>query len=190
MFKQIFGHKKYYKVPYPNIENLSIELIPRIEDFIQQKGQEYLKFCKMRDGGLTCYPHDLINEQWSDILDDLNDFIIEHSKIYCNEVGYYKGKKPYIKTQWFTYYPTNGYFDYHRHTGVLVTAVLYVRKEVNGGNLLLRDNQKGGIIEEIEIPVDQGDLLIFPGHLDHRSQPNLSKNLRSTISTDIDFRKE
>lgn len=187
MFEEIFRRKKYYKVKYPNTAQLGLELIPRIEQYIERKGKDYFSFWKVKNGGLTCYPHDLINEQWADILSHLNDFIVEHTKIYCNEVGYNKGKIPYVKNQWFTYYPTNGYFDYHRHNGVLVTAVLYVKKEHNGGNLQLRDNLRNGIIEEIEIPVDQGDLLIFPGYLDHKSQPNLSNFLRSTISTDMDF---
>ena len=190
MFKEFFGHRKYYKAQYSNTEQLGNELITRIEDFIAEKGKTYLEFNRMKDGGLTCYPKDLINVQWADILNDLNSFIVEHVQIYCNEVGYYKGKEPYVKNQWFTYYPTNAYFDFHRHNGVMVTAVLYVRKDENGGNLLIHNNMKNGVIEKCVIPVEQGDLLIFPGYLDHKSEPNLSDKIRITISTDIDFKKE
>lgn len=189
MIVDIFKNKKYYKIQYPKYEELGTELIPRIEDYIQQKGPKYFQFWKMKNGGLTCYPQDLINENWADLLDDVNNFTVNHAKLYCNEIGYYKGKEPYVKNQWFTYYPANAYFDYHRHTGVIVTAVLYLRKPVDGGNLLLCDNQKGGIIEEVEIPVEEGDLLFFPGYLNHKSQPNLTNSLRSTISTDISFKR-
>jgi hypothetical protein len=86
------------------------------------------------------------------------------------------------KTQRF-WFNINGYGhfnNWHRHFSNCYAAVLYIKVPENSGNIEFRQNT---ILKEI-IP-KPGMLLIFPGTLEHRVLPNLSKEVRISLATNL-----
>lgn len=178
-----FPNRPIYKVHYSKTQELASILIPKIEEHIRP---EYNFFEKMK--GICClvknykYPiESKLPKQvpWLEYLNDLTKFVETHSRLYVNDSSII----PEIEGIWISYYPHNTYFDYHQHTAVQAVAVLYLQKKENAGNMWIKESELDS--EEYEIVGEEGDLLIFPGFLPHKTTPNLSNNIRVAITFDL-----
>jgi len=76
---------------------------------------------------------------------------------------------------WFQQYMKGDNHDYHYHLGSFYNCVYYVELPENGSKTTFRINGK-----EIEFDIVEGDILCFPGTIEHCSKPNMS-NKRKTI---------
>lgn len=85
-----------------------------------------------------------------------------------------------IERAWFTKYMDLGHIIAHTHPTSTAVACLYIEFPTNAGNLEFEidGNWK-------EISIKQGDLVIFPGHVKHRSQPNKSNKERWTLTSNF-----
>lgn len=185
MIEEIFKNRFVYKTKYPKLKNLVNILVPAIEENILP---EYNHFEKMK--GICClvknnkYP--LVSKlpthiPWLNYLDDINHFVETHIKEYV-KIAESKLVLPKIEGIWFSYYPNETFFDYHSHLGVSAVAVLYLEKKPNAGNLWIKETDED---ESIEIIGEEGELIIFPGFLPHKTTPNLSGARRIVITYDI-----
>lgn len=176
-----------YKTKYPNIEEFSNTIIPIFTDCLTD---EHNYFSQMADGGICCMimtDNQTINAMlpqsipWIDWLTPIFNFVSIHANNYIKltnpSVVSLAAK---VKSAWVSYYPNNAYFDYHNHHRQQV-AVLYLQKKENAGNFWIKNSDN----TEVEIITEEGDLLIFPGDLDHRTTPNLSNTLRVVLAFDI-----
>jgi hypothetical protein len=80
-----------------------------------------------------------------------------------------------VDSWWFNVNTYSEYTNWHAHPRWAKVAVLYV--SVPGGDIEFR---QGGAYWT-ETP-QQGDLLVFPGELEHRVRPNTSKQVRISIA--------
>lgn len=80
-----------------------------------------------------------------------------------------------IDSWWFNVNETTEYTNWHAHVNHITVAVLYVT--VPGGSIEFRQGEGSWT----ETP-NAGDLLIFPGSLEHRVQPNLSNDIRISVA--------
>jgi hypothetical protein len=80
-----------------------------------------------------------------------------------------------IDSWWFNVNETTEYTNWHAHVNHTTVAVLYVT--VPGGSIEFRQGEGAWT----ETP-NAGDLLIFPGSLEHRVQPNPSNDIRISVA--------
>jgi len=186
MIEEIFQNKFVYKTRYPKASDLANLLISKIEDNIEL---EYNFFSNMKDGGICCvvennkYPLESQLPKhipWVDYLNELSNFVEVHALEYVN--AYNLSVIPKIEGSWISYYPDHAYFDFHKHIGVAAVAVLYLQKKENAGNMWIKESDEG---ESVEIVGNEGELIIFPGFLPHKTTPNLSNSKRIVITFDI-----
>ena len=185
MITKIFQNRYFYKVKYPNLRDLKSTLIPLINNTLIP---EYNFFNEMK--GICCvvknYKYLLEtklpeNIPWLDYLLDINQFVTTHANEYV-KLTESTNLVSSIEGIWFSHYPTNAYFDYHEHIGVSAVAVLYLEKPVNSGNLHIKETTNS---KSIEIFGEEGDLIIFPGFLPHKTTPNLNSMNRTVITYDL-----
>jgi len=85
---------------------------------------------------------------------------------------------------WVNWHPKGGWTEEHRHAGTHLAMVVYLKKPENSGNLLVRDPMSyhwAGFPATIErvgpwfpIKVEQGDVVFFPGFIEHKTEVNNS----------------
>ena len=80
-----------------------------------------------------------------------------------------------IDSWWFNVNETTEYTNWHAHVNYTTVAVLYVT--VPGGSIEFRQGEGAWT----ETP-NAGDLLIFPGSLEHRVQLNTSNDIRISVA--------
>lgn len=179
----------FYSVKYPNATKLTEFLVPKIKDQIDIT---HNYFRNMKNDGICCmieseYPGFIpklkLDNDCDSYLIDLKQFIVQEAAKYSKNANINIGLTPYISALAISYYPPGAFFDYHCHH-VPQVAVVYLLKKENAGNFWFKDEND---IEE-EVITSEGDLLIFPGNLKHKTTPNLSDDLRMVIALDIDYR--
>jgi hypothetical protein len=97
---------------------------------------------------------------------------IKHKFNYKQDIG--------IQGVWFQQYNYLDYHDWHHHGLCMFSCVYYVElnKKNSKTTFKLFDN-------EFEVDVQEGDILIFPSFLLHKSNKNLSDLTKTVISFNI-----
>jgi uncharacterized protein (TIGR02466 family) len=94
---------------------------------------------------------------------------------------------------WVNIHPKGAWTAEHQHRSTPLVAVLYLSQPDNGGYLEIADplfyhwngSKKPTDDTWREIPVQTGDVVIFPGWINHRTQKNQSTEDRYVISFNI-----
>ena len=86
-----------------------------------------------------------------------------------------------IDNFWFHQYNRMEYYWWHNHPGARWAIVYYVEMD-GAGPITEFENFYG---PNITPNVKEGQILIFPGWIKHRSPPNLSNNRKTIISVNI-----
>jgi len=91
----------------------------------------------------------------------------------------------FLDSVWFQRYTTNSFHDWHIHTKHY-TGVLYLEypNSCPPTQLVFNNNQI------IEIDAKEGDIVIFPSFVVHRSPVNYSKEQKTIISFNLDLNIE
>jgi len=110
-----------------------------------------------------------------------------------------------ILKSWINVHPQGAYTDEHMHHGVLMAVAAYLHVPKNGGNLLVKnpltpykfsepthrdyfsDHISESGLEWTPIKVETGDVLFFPGWLQHKTEKNMSKEFRFVMSWNISY---
>jgi uncharacterized protein (TIGR02466 family) len=188
---------KIFKVRYHgDIVSLKDLLLPRLNqcfDITKDNNQG-----SMRGDGLCSYNTVKNLNCWEE-LKPIVKFINEQAELYWKELGYAEYMKPGVFEMWANVYKKNSFIEFHNHSPIHMTASFYLQQPSNGGNLIFEnpnitllkhqpyniDSIRYKSIFEQEIEVTTGDLIIFPGWLTHRTQPNLSNEDRIIIGSNI-----
>ena len=130
----------------------------------------------------------------------IKEFINEHAEIYWKELGYDPKQKPAVFEMWTNIYKTGSFIDIHSHSPIQMTACFYLQYPPNGGDLvfehplatllkhqpydhsLIREHPE---YWEYNVPMKTGDLVIFPGYINHKTLPNKSNMDRIMIGANI-----
>ena len=97
-----------------------------------------------------------------------------------------------IDTVWYNICPKGGYNECHVHPGAFLSGVYYLKKPKESGDINFHDPRKGSLCSREpqhiargslqEINAKAGDVVIFPGWLEHSVIPNISDEDRISIS--------
>jgi len=114
-------------------------------------------------------------------------------KKFWEEYKFYKGLKPHIHEIWLNKTLKNSGVMVHNHSPYILSGVMYINMKPGMGNLVFenpnhlvtslqpfdwqRPDEIQWNIEQI-IPVESGDIIIFPGWLRHRTELNLTDEPR------------
>ena len=166
-----------YKVP--NHKEIKESLLSRIADI----GVHSLIAPK------NDYSHSIFNTDWylaPRVKRPYYDTIVPIISELCENL---KTKYKYpinleLETFWFQQYKTSDFHDWHLHTG-LFSCVYYV--DVSDKTPRTSFNIMG---EEIEVHVDEGDILVFPTFIPHRSKPNLDTKIKTVIAFNLKAKDE
>ena len=152
----------------------------------------------MRDHGLCSYNAERNLHKLPEFK-TVVDFVNEHANNFWTELGYYG--VPCIYEQWANKYPQNAFIDIHDHAPITLTASFYLKKESGAGNLVfenplatilkhqpysnLHNRNQYHTLFEHSVEISEGDLVMFPGWLKHRTEANRSGSDRIIIGTNI-----
>lgn len=97
----------------------------------------------------------------------------------------------FISNSWFNEHWKGDWTDEHAH-GPCIVCTAYIRKPDNSGNLLVRDPMTEiRTMEPMDInpwktiPVQEGDVVFFPGWLRHKTEASDSTERRLTFTMNI-----
>jgi len=154
----------------------------------------------MRDGSLCIYNIVKNLHSYKETL-EFRQAIDYHIRVYWKELGYDLRNLDNIKLfqMWSNIYKQDSFIDIHNHSPAILTSNYYVKKRKDSSNIRFLDPNEmilkyqplninfdnyADLCEE-EINVSEGDLLIFPGYLKHRTLPNTSVEDRVTITSNF-----
>jgi uncharacterized protein (TIGR02466 family) len=196
MIKEIFPVKIYKTRFIGNLEFLKKMIIPNLGNiFDRTKDNNQVS---MREKGLCSYNEER-NLHLSNETTELVNFINHHARIFWKELEY-TGKNINIMEMWANLYPPGSFIDLHNHSPVPLTASFYLQKDVDSGNIefehplatLLKHQPINYVNRNTyekmfyhTVDVEEGDLVIFPGWLNHRTTVNSSMNDRIIIGANI-----
>lgn len=185
---------KIYKVRYPdNLDILRTALASEIDiDNVKKNNQG-----SMRGDGICSYV-DKRDLHMSEQFQPLKKFIEDHAKVYWHEIGYNNYYTPKVIEMWANVYKKDSFIDIHNHAPRAMTSSFYLNKKPGIGNLVFEnplstllkhqpyyiDKQNYHTLFEQQIDAESGDLIIFPGWLNHKTLPNATED-RIMIGTNI-----
>ena len=120
-----------------------------------------------------------------------------HVKNYCQSVGYRPKDGTELKyrivSSWFALFKKGNYAHIHNHGDSDIAGVYYFKKSGDDGNLFFCTPNKAidssVLLKTGRMVVNptEGDLLLFPGWLDHGVQTNDTDDERVSVSFNIRF---
>jgi len=195
MIENIFPIK-IYKTSYGDVTDLYNNLSPILETVFQ--GTIENNQGSMRNNGLCSYNAERDLHKLPE-LKVITDFITEHANKYWQDLNY--AGIPYIHEMWANKYTADSFIDIHNHAPIPLTASFYLKKDPGAGNLVFENplesllkHQPYASIKERDyyhtlfdhnVEINEGDLVIFPGWLRHRTEANNSGSDRIIIGSNI-----
>lgn len=151
------------------------------------------------DGGLSLYYK---YNRLADTIDlsKIINFVNIQAGLYWEELNYSKHLKPYVLNSWANITPPGGHWASHNHSPAPLSGVVYLKSSPEMGNLILENPLESLLscqpyefdfkpkLFGHEIKSETGKLVLFPGYLKHRTQPNPSNELRIVIGFNIGCR--
>jgi uncharacterized protein (TIGR02466 family) len=161
---------------------------------------------KDRDGVTTFFSEDLKKvPEWHECV----NFICGFSRHMLSESHDMTNINISIGNLWSNFYPKGGYIPQHVHGNCLISGVYYVQAEEGASDIIFTDpawiaksmvNLYGEHISEehqnfpfgggvnVNVPVEERLLVLFPGWLPHQTLANKSVNDRIILSFNLNFR--
>lgn len=125
------------------------------------------------------------------------EWILEHAKIYWQQLGYSSSYEPAIEKSWIQRYHGGCHgLHVHNHPGMPISASFYFDASPEQGNYVVEDPldillgqipylPQGRNFRLKEIPIKTGQLIIVPGWLRHSVMPNTTDRTRYTWNMDF-----
>jgi len=197
MIKNIFPIKIYRSKYLGNLEELKKHVIPNLSDIFDLTEQNNQG--SMRHNGLCSY--NVCNDLSNHVdLYDLESFVQSEANNFWNSLHYSKNGCKIYQT-WANTFKPGSFIDAHNHSPIPLTASFYLQKPYNSGNLIfenpqnlllkhqpyaeLRNLSNYHTLFDHTVDVEEGDLVIFPGYLNHKTSKNCSSQERIIIGFNI-----
>jgi uncharacterized protein (TIGR02466 family) len=152
-------------------------------------------FPLVENGGST-HQHKLYPHNMPEFRDFFQWLKMMATEIAIRGMGYSTTYHKYsITNSWLNVHYKGGKTHAHNHSNTFMAAAAYLNMPENGGYFECKDpleDLKGFYYHDTsdwmwrEIPVISGDVLIFPGWLKHRTQPNNSDEERWVLTTNFE----
>lgn len=193
--KEIFPTRIYVTQFPGNLTDLQEKLLPKINSmFVDTKNNNQTS---MRGDGICSYniKRDL---NLDPLFKPVADFVNEHSQIYWEALGYDVSMRPEVYEMWTNIYKQDSFIEMHNHSPIHMTASFYLKHPNNGGNIVF-EHPNATLLKhqpynfdqirytafEQEVTVTSGTLVIFPGYMNHKTQPNMSTEDRIIIGSNV-----
>lgn len=171
----------YYVYSVPDHILLKEKILQIIESGIGDESVKHFESISKSDW-YTNKDHKFFQTHFKDNKDSYYNLIKNHLDFIINEIIPDKDKSVLrVDQAWFHQYNKLDYYWWHAHPGARWALIYYV--ELNDkGPITEFENFFGPTI----IPdVKEGQILIFPSWIKHRSPPNLSNSRKTIISANI-----
>lgn len=199
MFKDIFP-LKIYEAEFPNFESIQQQLLDEIMEKFDANTEGYKGHRLFTGDALTLTgskPHQF--RRLHEVLktQEVVKFINEHIKIYWDGLGYNPKFNPKIFHMWANCTGKKEYMLHHNHSPFEISGAFYVNATPEMGRLaLLHPNEmllsrlpfynkeeslQGRYFWDHLVDPKPGKLVLFPGWLYHKTQPNLTDDLRVVL---------
>jgi uncharacterized protein (TIGR02466 family) len=149
-----------------------------------------------RAGGQSSSSDPDMPHTWPEITDFL-DWCDDLTAIVWQDWHYPKADRMVINS-WANIHPKGAWTDEHTHNAAGQVIVLYVEQPENGGNLEIFNpmfynwestlRESGHSWKELEVKT--GDVVVFPGWVLHRTQPNQTDDTRIVMSFNVGLRPQ
>ena len=153
----------------------------------------------MRNNSICTYNEDRELHKWPE-LKSYADFISNEVNNYWKELGLDSTRPPMLYEMWANKYGKDSYIDEHNHIPIPIVITYYFKKPNNSGNTvfvnpnidIIKSQPIDGLknvndydsLFESEVPSQEGDIIMFPGWLRHKTRPCPTDN-RIIITTNI-----
>jgi len=165
---------------------------------LNKKELDVVKKTKYRKPDQGLYISETISLLKNETLAPLKKFIIKKADEYTRDVLGIKDKI-YLTQSWSTINNTNAFHKIHDHPNTLIGLVYYAQCESSFIRFFLdRTALREGFNFDFtidkyniynsnswDLPVEAGDIVIFPGHVRHGSMPNDSKLPRIIVGANF-----
>ena len=199
MFKDIFP-QKIYEVQYPNYETIQQSLMDDVMSKFDMGTDEHTKHRLFTPGSYTLTgskPSSIkkLHQQLKN--QELVTWINQHIKIYWDGLGYDPKFNPTVYHMWANATGKNDKVLHHNHSPFELTGVFYLNATPEMGRLaLIHPNEivlskcpyyaKQESLQEKYfwdhlVDPAPGKLVLFPGWMYHKTQPNNTDELRVAL---------
>lgn len=196
MIENIFPIKIYKSRFHGNLQIIKNNIISQVEDILkltEQNNQGY-----MRKDGLCSY-NVCRNLRYQVDIEEIYAFVETELEKYWKELGYLdKGFK--IIENWINRYPPGSYIEAHNHAPIALSASFYLQKPEGSGEIIF-ENPLSTLLKyqpyefsnidhydkwfDRPVSIQEGDLVIFPSYLNHKTEINRSALDRYIIGFNI-----
>ena len=166
--------------------------------FLNKKQLDVIKKTKYREAAKGFYLSDSISLLKNKTLAPLKKFITETTEKYKRDVLGIKDQI-YITQSWSTVNPTNAFHEPHEHPNAFISLVYYAQCKDSFLRFVLNTTSirecfnfhytidKFNIYnsQTWELPVQTGDIALFPGHIHHGSVANKSSIPRIIVGANF-----
>ncbi|MCH9687065.1 MAG: hypothetical protein K0V04_36860 [Deltaproteobacteria bacterium] len=146
----------------------------------------------LASGGSSTYHHDcqvLARPSLADVREQLTEQISDYVEGLECQLG---GGRLAIANSWANVYPPGAFVTLHDHGGAMLSGAFYVQASA-GGHIMFRnpllDKCKGAkplpFAEVQPVDVQAGELLLFPGWLEHQTDPNPGPQDKIVLSFNV-----
>ena len=200
VMNNIFPILIYQKNYTGDLNKLQDDIIPNMEPVVTASTEN--NQLAMRNGAVCSAVSNLDLYNMFD-LSELESFVRSCALEYCNKLGY-REANIIVASTWINKYPKGGYIDNHHHAPSIMGATFYLNKPNGSGDLVFENPiaalrryepfkalghanayAEDSTILNHKIEVKEGDLVLFPGWILHRTEPNMSNGDRIVIGFDI-----
>ncbi len=187
-----------YRDFYPKFLELRTKLFANLDQVFKTSQENNNAF--MRDGTVCSYnTNSYLHKDFPEETSDVVKFVEDAADQYWKICKYHEELHPYVFQVWANSTPRGGWIDSHLHGSMPFTAVLYIDASPQQGNLILENPMDTVLMTQPisptvtypmvkEIIVNSGDLIMFPGYLKHRVNPNVTDTDRLILGFNIGCR--
>jgi uncharacterized protein (TIGR02466 family) len=197
MIDHIFPTKIFKSKYTGDLKKLQESIIPALTPIFNRTKENNQG--SMRYDGLCSYNVCRDLQEHVDLL-DLTDFVNTEISKFWEELNFSKDG-PNVFQIWANRYPPGSYIDAHNHSPITLTASFYLKKPDNSGEIVF-ENPLSTLLKhqptrelnnldsyhtmfDTTINVEEGELVIFPGWLTHKTQENKSNEDRIIIGFNV-----
>ena len=109
-------------------------------------------------------------------------FLIENAGKQVEQYFNYKDKNIKMRNYWYQQYFKGDYHTWHTHGSSSFSCIYYVDLNKDNPKTTFRINKN-----EFEIAINEGEVLVFPGFLEHTSKENISNDVKTIIAFNLDI---
>ena len=124
------------------------------------------------------------------------DFLHVNLMSYLDDIRCSSSREYEITQSWFTKTKHRKYAHLHDHGGSDLSGVYYLQTNGRDGNLKFLDPHKSYATNYIfqsltssdaALPLEQGLLSLWPGMIQHRTEPNMTQDVRISLAFNLSF---